>query len=213
MRVDKLEACFHIRSVLIRQEAAFETEKLWNFTYDVEVELTTLYANTFARLCPRSAPHFTEYQNALQSEAVHIALQRTYGCLKALLADYENDRIQHYEQIVTQAVFENFLDMAKYLIDNERLKDPAAVLASGVLEQHLRKLCQINNINPAPPMMDGMNTELRKKGVYTQLMQKQITAWAGLRNHAAHGHYDQYTLEQVRLMIEGVEHFMANYPA
>jgi hypothetical protein len=40
-----------------------------------------------------------------------------------------------------------------------------------------------------------------------------VTAWAGIRNDAAHADYGKYTAERVRLMIQGIRHFMSSYPA
>lgn len=42
-----------------------------------------------------------------------------------------------------------------------------------------------------------MNAELAGVEAYNRLDQKDVTAWLDLRNKAAHGHYDQYTAEQV----------------
>jgi hypothetical protein len=43
--------------------------------------------------------------------------------------------------------------------------------------------------------------------------QKQVTAWAGLRNDAAHGNYGNYTDEQVKLMVAGIRDFISRNPA
>jgi uncharacterized protein YodC (DUF2158 family) len=43
--------------------------------------------------------------------------------------------------------------------------------------------------------------------------QKQVTAWAGIRNDAAHGNYKGYTDEQVKLMIAGIREFISRFPA
>jgi len=54
-----------------------------------------------------------------------------------------------------------------------------------------------------------MNADLAKAGVYNISMQKQITAWAGKGNDAAHGNWDNYTKEDVADMINGVQRFIA----
>jgi hypothetical protein len=41
---------------------------------------------------------------------------------------------------------------------------------------------------------------------------KDILSWGGLRNHAAHGEWDQVSDKQrVQLMLEGVNLFMRKY--
>ena len=50
------------------------------------------------------------------------------------------------------------------------------------------------------------------KGQYNKLDQKSVTSWLDLRNKAAHGHYDQYSKEQVALMLQSVNEFMSRNP-
>jgi hypothetical protein len=59
-----------------------------------------------------------------------------------------------------------------------------------------------------PKTADLLNAELAKADVYNRLDQKQITARLDLRNNAAHGHYDQNDIAQVRGMLSGVRNFM-----
>jgi hypothetical protein len=54
-----------------------------------------------------------------------------------------------------------------------------------------------------------MNADLTKQGVYGKLDQKNITAWLDLRNKAAHGLYDEYSKEQVVLLLASVRDFIA----
>ena len=59
--------------------------------------------------------------------------------------------------------------------------------------------------------LDKMNADLAKAGAYNKSMQKQVTAWAGRGNDAAHGDWDQYTGDDVKDMIDGVRRFIADY--
>lgn len=56
--------------------------------------------------------------------------------------------------------------------------------------------------------MDAVNAELKAVGVYNAIEQKQVTAWLGIRNSAAHG--DEAA---VKGLIEGVSNFAVKYPA
>ena len=49
---------------------------------------------------------------------------------------------------------------------------------------------------------------LPKNSVYNKLDQKNVTAWLDLRNKAAHGKYQEYTKEQVSLMLQSLSDFM-----
>jgi hypothetical protein len=120
-------------------------------------------------------------------------------------------------ELVHADIFEDFLDMAGYLLE-QHYKDPAAVIAVSVLEAHLRKLCGKHSIAPVkadgtPKKADTLNSELTAAGAYSKLDQKSVTAWLDLRNKAAHGKYAEYSGEQVALMLQGVRDFASRYPA
>jgi hypothetical protein len=51
-----------------------------------------------------------------------------------------------------------------------------------------------------------------KKGIYRKAEQKQMIAWQGLRNHAAHGE-EEFTAQEIRLMVQGVRDFISRHPA
>jgi hypothetical protein len=58
-----------------------------------------------------------------------------------------------------------------------------------------------------------MNSDLAKAGAYNKNDQKQVTAWAGLRNDAAHGSYSNYTDGEVKLMMAGIRDFISRNSA
>ena len=99
---------------------------------------------------------------------------------------------------------------------SEGYKDAAAVLIGAVLEDTVRKRTEREGLlmldaKGRPLTIDPMNTALAKKGIYNVLVQKQVTAWADLRNKAAHAHWDQYDKDQVVQMLAGVRKFCADY--
>ena len=117
--------------------------------------------------------------------------------------------------LVTAEVFADFLEMAEHYLELGH-KDPAAVMIGSVLEDHLRQLATKHGVLVAvekdgkqvPKKADTLNAELAKAETYNKLDQKSITMWLDLRNNAAHGKYDQYTAEQVQLMLQGVLNFV-----
>jgi hypothetical protein len=125
--------------------------------------------------------------------------------------------LRSVQDIIHGDTFVCFLDQAGYLLE-AKYKDAAAVITGSVLEQHLRELCQkygvsIRITDDKPKKADTMNADLAGQSVYSKLDQKDVTSWLGLRNEAAHGNYVRYTAEQVRIMIDGIRHFVARYPA
>lgn len=214
MKIAKQEAVAHINSILLRHDIITEFGKTTEINDADNAELEMLYANALRRLCPFQNPYSLEFIRNNRADARCSRLDSYKGIFRALLADYENDRMQHYEHFLRQELFGDFLVMATHLIEDEKLKDAAAVFAGGVLEEHLRNLCEKNKITLSErPKLDIMNSDLVKNGVYNKTMQKAVTLWAGIRNDAAHAKYDQYTAAQVEQMISGIQQFVATYPA
>ena len=116
--------------------------------------------------------------------------------------------------IVSAEIFSDFLEMAEHLLDSG-YKDAAAVMVGGMLEEHLRQLCRKHSIpvsSPAstkPKAAGNLNAELAGEKAYSKIDEKMVTSWLGLRNSAAHGKYDEYTGDQVQLMLDGVGNFTA----
>ena len=135
--------------------------------------------------------------------------------LKNIKDELENDWFASFKQIVSAELFSDFLEMAKYLLD-EKYKDPAAVMIGSVLEEHLRLLSNsysipvytIKGTNRVAKKASIINLELAKAGAYNLLDQKNVAAWLDLRNKAAHGKYSEYTIEQVELMYKGITEFI-----
>ena len=64
-----------------------------------------------------------------------------------------------------------------------------------------------------PVKADALNANLKAVDVYSGIQAKQIIAWLGLRNAAAHGEWDDVSGEDVDSMIEGVSRFVDQHPA
>jgi len=180
----------------------------------VEGEIITLLRAAIDRLAQpgygAKAMATVPHDDGWESKTIRILA----GILKSLRNDYAAGRMQTFKERLHSDLFSDFLEMAEYLLEDKGLKAPAAVLAGGVLEEHLRQLCVKHGVAlPAKPKLDTMNADLKKQGVYGGNEQKQVTAWAALRNDAAHAQHGTYTPEQVRLMVQGIRHFVSTYPA
>jgi len=187
--------------------------------HPVEARITTLLLTAINRHAPPKSPYGNRAALAERYFCQNDdgLIRELAGILQALRADYAADRIKTFQELVHSDLFADMLEAADYLL-GETYKDPAAVMAGGVLEQHLRELCRKHGVDPAmtngkPKMTDTMNTDLAKASAYGKIEQKQMTAWAGIRNAAAHGEYTKYDDNQVRQMIAGIRDFIAKHPA
>jgi hypothetical protein len=62
------------------------------------------------------------------------------------------------------------------------------------------------------PCLDSYSKVLKEEDVITKQDVKDITAWGGLRNHAAHGEWDEVAdRTRISVMLEGVNLFLRKY--
>ena len=180
--------------------------------------ILTRLAATIDRLTPDGSRYKTNAHAALVKfgETSSYNVPVLVGILQALRADYDAGYLASVEELIHANIFADFLEMAKYLLA-EGYKDPAAVIVGGVLEEHLRKLCDKHGIattsSGKPKKADTLNAELSSAGIISKLDQKNITAWLDLRNKSAHGNYSEYTQQQVELLHQSVQDFLTRVPA
>ncbi|HEX4950588.1 MAG TPA: hypothetical protein VFZ34_28235 [Blastocatellia bacterium] len=167
------------------------------------------------RYAPSGSPYVRDL--ATMNSFLPDNLWRVVSCLQALRDDYAEGKLKSVLELIHADLFSDFLEMAGHLIE-QGYKDPAAVISGSVLEEHLRKLCDKHSIDEkkpdgSPKKADAMNAKLAGANVYSKLDQKNVTAWLGLRNDAAHGNYSAYTKDQVALLIQSVRDFITRNPA
>jgi len=198
--------------------ASSKYDDLSDLKREVKNEILTLLAATIARVSPSGSVYRQQADAAYTAygrDNSHIITILT-GVLRALKADYVAGRLQSVTELIHADLFSDFLEMAQHL-QSEGYKDAAAVIAGSVLEGHLRKLCEKHGIsvenNGKPKKADALNSELASAGIYSKLSQKNVTAWLGLRNHAAHGQYAEYSKEQVSLLLQSISDFISQHTA
>jgi hypothetical protein len=121
--------------------------------------------------------------------------------------------------LISAEIFSDYLEMARYLLE-KGYKDAAAVIADSTLESNLRQLCHKAGIpkenqragTPRAKKAELLNSELASDQAYSKLDQKSVTAWLDFRNEAAHGKYDEYSADQVKLMLDAVTYFKLRNP-
>jgi hypothetical protein len=89
---------------------------------------------------------------------------------------------------------------------------PPPLLRSGAsLEEFLRNWVEAEDpsIEDAKPGLDAYAKSLRAKELISKQDVKDITSWAGIRNDAAHGKWNEISdRDRVRNMLQGVNLFM-----
>jgi uncharacterized protein YdaT len=159
-------------------------------------------------------PYYIEFHSKDSDYAPTI--EESLGILEAISDEIDQGWHKSIRGVVSAELFSDFIEMANYLLD-EGYKDAAAVMLGSTLEEHLRQLARNNGIEVetenkgkfSPKKADVLNADLVKADIYSKLDQKNITAWLGLRNDAAHGKYDNYSKGQVVFFSQALNDFMA----
>jgi len=159
--------------------------------------------------------HYSEFDSATDSSQEYKA-KKGHAILLSIQNEIEGGWVFALKQLVSAEIFSDFLEMAEHLLSQD-YKDPAAVMIGSVLEENLRQLCLANEIDTKiekdgsfiSKKADRLNADLAKSVIYTKLDQKAVTMWLDLRNKAAHGKYEEYSKEQVAIMLQGVTEFLA----
>lgn len=112
-------------------------------------------------------------------------------------------------------VVSDLLEQAHTLLESKQVHPAApAVLIGATLEEFLRTWCEDDELSLAgkKPGLDAYCKTLREAELITKQDVKDITAWSGIRNHAAHGEWEELGDKQrIKLMLEGVNLFMRRY--
>lgn len=169
------------------------------------------------RAASRNSVYFEQAMGILNTKNHawgHLAGQ--IGVADSLLHNIRSGYLKTIEELLHGEVFGDFLEMAQHLLDTG-YKDAAAVVCGSTLEAHLKQLCKKTNIptdeRGKPKKAETINAELAGASAYSKLDLKNVTAWLGLRNSAAHGNYGDYEKAQVALLISSVRDFVTRVPA
>jgi hypothetical protein len=166
--------------------------------------------NLLVQACGRESEH---YQLFLQTEDedYHVTNYNLFKRLKLVFLaakdDFDGGFLVNLRAMVQSEVFESELEQASELFASGYYA-AAAVIAGVVLETTLRELCMRQDIPSAS--LERMNAELVKAAAYNSLTQKQITAFAAVRNSAAHGKNEEFSRQDVERMIKGIADFLAS---
>ena len=167
--------------------------------------------NLLSNSCGESSSHFQDFvklENGKSWRTNHDTMILLKAVFEAAREDFEGGYCKTLRTLIQSEVFDSELEQARELF-NAGYLPAAAVIAGVVLETTLRQLCDNHQI--AHSKLEKMNADLVKVGQYTLLKQKQVTAWADIRNNAAHGHVDKFNRNDVDDMIAKVEIFVSEY--
>lgn len=158
--------------------------------------------------------HLVEVENRAHEDYFG---KEAVSTLEAFIRFAENGLLQgiSIERKAQIDVVSDFLDQANTLLGSKEVHPAAsAVIIGAALEEFLRNWIEEAGLEfgGKKPSLDSYTKALREADLITKQDVKDITSWAGLRNHAAHGEWDEVSdKNRIFTMLEGVNLFMRRY--
>ncbi|PHR22568.1 MAG: DUF4145 domain-containing protein [Desulfotalea sp.] len=141
----------------------------------------------------KSVESFRELGNGIGHQEYGLSF------LKSIKDDLEHGFLDNLATEIEAEVTADYMGQAEQLLHEgtagKFAHAPAAVLTGAVLEKALKTIC--TQLDPPEPltkngffiMLNALIDILKKRGVYNELMAKQLRAWVAIRNDAAHGNF------------------------
>ncbi|MCJ7647247.1 MAG: hypothetical protein MUP85_01415 [Candidatus Lokiarchaeota archaeon] len=175
-------------------------------------------AKEFIRVYAGSQSEFLKQLNKVNADYSGDSIYKeTKRILEAFIRYFENGLHQEIsiERKAQIDVVSDFLAQAQELLNNKAVLSAApTVLIGASLEEFLRSWIEAEGISIGSKKhcLDTYSKELYEAKNITKQDLKDITSWSGLRNHAAHGEWDEVSdKKRINLMLESVNLFMRKY--
>jgi hypothetical protein len=171
--------------------------------------------NLFALVSPSSSFYVTESQQLMDQAGKGQGIstssaQKMLGLLQSAYDEWQKGLLRKIEYIISAATFDDFLDHASmYHKGNKKIE--AAVLASAVLEDSVKKVANKQSISISGQSMEQLIDDLTKADVLTSVKAKRLKSHAAVRNHALHAEWDAFDIKDVGELIAGVRELIDNY--
>ena len=162
---------------------------------------------------PANSPYQSEARRLRPSATAtifpdHVAA--VLGLLTSAAAESSAGLLTSLESHFVGLAFEEFLRHASaYLRQDKKIE--AAVLASAVLEDTVKRLCRKHGIDVKNLTLDPLIGALIGAGVIGKVKAQRLRAYVAVRNKAAHADWNALDQHDLRQMIEGVEELLETH--
>jgi uncharacterized protein YutE (UPF0331/DUF86 family) len=165
---------------------------------------------------PTSSFHFREAvrlaeRSHRQGGIIKIDVDALLGHLRFLHEAVRDGQLRSLQNEVAAADFHEFLSHARYYLA-EGKKIEASVIAAATFEDTVKRLGQLYGAEDLSKL-DSTISALKSKNVVTSVEAKQLRYLAGIRNSALHASWDEFALDAVKDLIEGVERLLTQLRA
>ncbi len=161
---------------------------------------------------------FYEELNEINPNWYHPdAIKFAFQTLEKFIKVVENDFIStsSFHRKIQTDVISDILEQAQNMFEESKIHPACpAMLIGAALEEFLRNWVeeQAFSLENKKPSIDSYAKILKENDLITKQDIKDITSWAGIRNDAAHGKWEEIDdVKRIKLMFEGVNYFMRKY--
>jgi uncharacterized protein YutE (UPF0331/DUF86 family) len=168
-----------------------------------------------ANLLESATPVDSRYQKELLSllPRAHgtiskVCVANILGVFKSAAAEWSHGLMNSVEFYFVGLAFEQFLEHAAHYNEQGR-KMEAAVLASAVLEDTIKRLCRKHDVVTDDKSLDTLINALKASRIVSKVKSERLKAYASLRNQAFHAEWNAFDDRDLRQMIDGLEELLA----
>jgi hypothetical protein len=173
---------------------------------------------TIARVGGVSSEYYRHLPTGGLKGLLHVAMSvpasitASLGALVSLRSAVDAGLLISLEDRLRASIHDDFLEQGRALLD-AGYHVAAMVLIGGVLENHLRKLCNNRSLTwSGKGSMSAYNDPLQASGVYDKPTWRRIQSIGDVRNDAAHGNGAKVKNEDVEDAHKYVGRFLADVP-
>ncbi|PBP77044.1 hypothetical protein [Pseudomonas syringae] len=204
-----------IDELISRGNAAARSQSSQDYWVKDVVEAQSWFssaANAIHQVAPPGSFYMAELQRIVEHEHLKggfpkASIEKLLGLLQSVQHEAQAGLLVKLEDQVVASAFDDFLDHATLYHKGGKLNE-AAVLASAVLEDTIKRIARKNEIAVNGVSLDPLIDELTKRSVFTQVKAKRLKSYAAVRNHALHAEWEKLDLRDVGAQLSGLRELL-----
>lgn len=134
------------------------------------------------------------------------------GVLSSAANEWSRGLVDRLEFHYLGVALEDFLKHADGYIDTGK-KIEAAVLASAVLEDTVKRLCTRHRIVTDAKSLDSLVSALKSTNVLNKSKAERVRSYIAIRNRAFHAEWGAFDEKDLKQMIEGLQELLEDHLA
>lgn len=172
-------------------------------------------ANAIQQVAPSGSFFRAELDRLMSNDQLQNGIplsvvEKVLGLLQSVQLEAQAGLLTKLEDQVVATAFDDFLDHASDYHKSGKIKE-AAVLASAVLEDTVKRIAIKSGIETANLSLDPLIDNLTKLDVITQVKAKRLKAYAAIRNHALHAEWEKLDLKDIGAQISGLRELLDDH--